>query len=175
MIEILRKRRSVRQFLDKEIEKEKIDILKEAVLRSPSSRGINPWEFIFVTDKELLEKLSKAKKHGSAFLKNAKLGVLVIADTRKSDVCIEDCSIAAITLQYVAESLGLGSCWAQIRLREHNDNISAEEYVRNLFVLPDYYLIECIIGIGYPKNKPQGHDYSTLQFEKIHTNGFKND
>jgi len=54
MIELLRKRRSIRVYEDRKIEPEKIEILKEALLRSPSSRNINPWEFIFVDDKELL-------------------------------------------------------------------------------------------------------------------------
>jgi len=41
---IIQKRRSIRKFLEKPVEGEKIDMLFEAALRSPSSRGINPWE-----------------------------------------------------------------------------------------------------------------------------------
>ncbi|MHC4242709.1 MAG: nitroreductase family protein, partial [Planctomycetota bacterium] len=54
MIELLRNRRSIRKYTDKVIEPEKIEILKETVLRSPSSRGFDPWEYIFVDDRELL-------------------------------------------------------------------------------------------------------------------------
>ncbi|MGA1845679.1 nitroreductase family protein [Deferribacter abyssi] len=168
MIELLRKRRSIRQFQDKPIEAEKIEILKEAILRSPSSRNLTPWEFIFVDDKNILKQLSTAKAHGSSFIKSASLAVVIIADTNKSDVCIEDCSIAAITLQYTAESLGLGSCWAQIRLREHNNEISAEDYVKNVLNIPRNYMIECIIGIGYPAEKKEGHPKNSLQYNKIH-------
>ncbi len=46
MIELLRKRRSIRKYTEQKIEPEKLEILKEAVLRSPSSKGINPWSFI---------------------------------------------------------------------------------------------------------------------------------
>ncbi|KAA0259457.1 NAD(P)H-dependent dehydrogenase/reductase [Deferribacter autotrophicus] len=172
MLELLRKRRSIRQFQDKKIESEKIEILKEAILRSPSSRGLTPWEFIFVDDKNILQKLSTAKTHGSSFIKNAPLAVVVIADTNKSDVCIEDCSIAAITLQYTAESLGLGSCWAQIRLREHNKEMSAEDYVKNILNIPENYMVECIIGIGYPAETKKGHTTSELHFNKIHWNSY---
>ncbi|VAX32202.1 Nitroreductase, partial [hydrothermal vent metagenome] len=92
---LIRKRRSIRKFLKKEVEAEKIDQLVEAALRAPSSRGLNPWEFIVVTKKDLLEKLSKAKKHGSSFLNNAPLGIVVCADPAKCDVWIEDASIAS--------------------------------------------------------------------------------
>lgn len=67
MIELLRKRRSVRQFQDRPVEPEKTELLKEAVLRSPSSRNFDPWEFVFVEDKSLLEALSKSKPHGAGF------------------------------------------------------------------------------------------------------------
>ncbi len=51
MLDILRNRRSIRTFKDKEIEQELIELLMEAALRSPTSRGSNPWRFLFVTDR----------------------------------------------------------------------------------------------------------------------------
>src|ERR1700687_5337467 len=105
MIELLRKRRSRREFTAEKIASQSIDTLIEAALRAPSSRGINPWEIILVDDPEILIKLSKAKQHGSEFLKNAPLGMVVCADSTKSDVWIEDCSIAAIIIQITALSL----------------------------------------------------------------------
>jgi nitroreductase len=114
MLDILRNRRSIRRFKDKEIEQELIERLKEAALRSPTSRGINPWRFLFVTDRALLEELSRAKESGSSFLKGARLGVVIIAMEGESDVWVEDCSIASIILQLTGQSLGLGSCWIQI-------------------------------------------------------------
>ncbi|HUU40009.1 MAG TPA: nitroreductase family protein, partial [Desulfatiglandales bacterium] len=69
-ISLIQKRRSIRKFQDKQVEAEKIDILIEAALRSPSSRGFQPWELIVVSDKGLLEKLSRAKKYGSTFLRS---------------------------------------------------------------------------------------------------------
>src|ERR1043166_6616426 len=120
MIELLRKRRSIRKFSAEKIAPEAVETLIEAALRAPSSRGINPWEFILADNPEMLGKLSKAKQHGSEFLKNAPLAIVVCADSSKSDVWIEDCSIAAVIIQLTAVSLGLGSCWAQIRERRHD-------------------------------------------------------
>lgn len=95
---------------------ELLDQLKEAVLRSPSSRGLDPWEFIFVTDKALLAQPAAAKPHGAHFLRDAALGVVVLGDEAKADTWIEDCAIAAIILHLAAPKPGLvGSCWVQIR------------------------------------------------------------
>ena len=90
LVSLLQERRSFRKFAGKKVEPEKIEQLIEAALRSPSGRGINPWEFVVVTDEGVLEKLSMAKEHGSAFLKNAPLAIVVCADPDKQDIWIED-------------------------------------------------------------------------------------
>ncbi len=167
---LIRKRRSIRKFLNKDVEAEKIDQLVEAALRAPSSRGLNPWEFIIVTEKGLLEKLAKAKKHGSSFLNNAPLGVVVCADPEKCDVWIEDASIASTYIQLAAESLGLGSCWVQIRDRLHDKGNTAEEYVSGLLNIPGNLRIESVIAIGYPDEKKSPHSREELQYEKVHIN-----
>lgn len=173
MIELLRHRRSVRKFEKQKIEKEKVEILKEALVRSPSSRSINPWEFIFVDDGGTLRTLAQSRQHGSGFLAGAPLAVVILGDTSKADTCIEDCSIAAITLQYSAESLGLKSCWCQIRMRTHPDGGLSEEYVREVLGIPDHYLVECIIGLGYPAESKSPHPRDDLDWEKIHQDRFE--
>ena len=123
---LAQKRRSIRKYLDKQVEAEKIDSMVEAVLRAPTSRGKNSWEFVVVTDPGLLEKLSNAKPHGANFLKNAALGIVVCANPQISDVWIEDASIASIFIHLAAAALDLGSCWIQIRERKHDDTQTAE-------------------------------------------------
>ncbi len=153
MLNILYNRRSVRSFLDKAIEKSKKEHLKEALLLSPSSRNVRPWEFYFIEDKEMINSLANSKAHGSAFMKNAALAVVVTGDETKSDVWIEDCSIASIILQLEAEALGLGSCWVQIRNRKTQSGDSSENYIRSLLKLNKKIRIESIIAIGYPNEK----------------------
>jgi nitroreductase len=172
MIELLRTRRSIRKYQSKPIDSYKIEILKEALLRSPSSRNINPWEFIFVDDRQLLAKLSQAKEHGSEFLKDAALGIIICADENKSDVWIEDCSIAAILVQLVAQSLGLGSCWIQIRNRKYNSSETSEQYIQQLMGIPEYIRIECIIALGYPAEKKRGIPANQLNYAKIRLNSW---
>lgn len=169
MLDILRSRRSIRRYKDRQIEAEKIEQLKEAALRAPSSRGINPWRFVFVTDKPMLETLSSAKESGSSFLKGAALGVVVAAKQGESDVWVEDCSIASIILQFAGCSLGLGSCWIQIRNRRHSSSMSAEDYVKQTLGLPDEFLVECIISFGYPDEVKRPVAAADLERSKILT------
>jgi len=167
MLDILRERRSIRKYKDREIETEKIEQLMEAALRSPSSRGINPWRFLFVTDKSKLEELSRAKESGSSFLKGASLGVVVCAAQGESDVWVEDCSIAAIILQLTGQSLGLGSCWIQIRKRMHSSNFSSEDYIKRVLGLPENLSVESMISFGYPDEDKKPIPKEQLEYEKI--------
>jgi nitroreductase len=170
MIELLKKRRSIRKYSDKVIEPEKIEILKEALLRSPSSRGIDPWEFIFVDDKELLKQLALCKPHGASFLNGAALGIVICAEEQKSDVWVEDCSIASILVQMVAQSIGLGSCWIQIRKRKFDDQMTSEDYIRKLLNIPDGLKVESIIALGYPAEKKEPVPRENLKYEKLRIN-----
>jgi nitroreductase len=167
MLDLLRTRRSIRSYKDRDIEPELIDQLKEAAVRSPSSWGHNPWRFLFITDRAKLEELSKAKESGSGFLKDARLGVVILAAENESDVWIEDCSIAAIILQLTGQSLGLGSCWIQIRNRKHNSRQSSEDYVQGVLHLPKNMRVECMIAFGYPDEKREPLPKRDLEYEKI--------
>jgi len=172
MMDLLRKRRSIRSFTPEEIDPATVDLLVEALLRAPTSRGINPWEFIVVDDRELLEGLSRSKEHGSAFLKSAPLAIVVCADSTRSDVWIEDCSIAAIIVQMAALSLGLGSCWVQIRKRSHDAGRTSEEYLRKLLGLPETIAVECIVGIGHPAETKEPVPADKLQYGKVKRNRY---
>ena len=172
MLNLLRTRRSIRQFEKKMVEREKIDTLIEAMLRSPSSRSLNPWYFVVVNDQDIIEKLSQSKVHGSKFMSGAPLAIAVCADPGKSDVWVEDTSIAALILHLTATDLGLGSCWVQIRLRDHADGSSSEQYVRTILGLDQNMVVEAVIAIGYPAEKKPGHDQSTLLFERVSYNQY---
>lgn len=149
MLDILYHRRSTRKFTDKMVDEESIHQLLKAALLSPSSKNSQPWEFIVVNDPVLLSQLSVAKPHGACLLKHAPLAVVVAGDKTKSDVWIEDCSIASIILQLAAEALGLGSCWVQIHRRYHNDDQTANEFIGELLHIPDHLEVLSVVGIGY--------------------------
>ena len=172
MIDLLRARRSIRNFTDRPIEPRKIEILKEAALRSPSSRNIDPWEFVFVDRRQILKKLALAKPHGAKFLGEAALGIVICADGDKSDVWIEDCSIASILVQMVAQSIGLGSCWIQIRNRMFDDKVTSEDYIRGVLNMPRHVKVESIVAIGYPAETREPLPREELKDQKIRSNSY---
>jgi len=171
-MKLLEKRRSIRKFTDQAIEPEKIKILSEAVLRSPSGRGVNPWEFILVDDREMLTSLSTAKQSGAALLKGAALGIVICADPTKSDTLIEDACIASIIIQLAAESLGLGSCWVQMRNRMHADGRPAPEHIAQLLDIPANYMVQCVIALGYAAEIKAPHPKTSLDFGKVYKDRF---
>lgn len=171
-MDLLRHRRSIRKYEKRSVETEKVDLLVEAALRSPSSRGFNPWEFVVVDDPATIEKLSGSKPHGASFLKNAPLAIAVCGDPDKSDVWVEDVSIAAIILHLAATDLGLGSCWIQLRKRNHAEGGTAGEYAARVLGLREGLQVSAIMAIGYPAQQLQPHSRDELQFEKVSVNQY---
>ncbi|PKN65994.1 MAG: NAD(P)H-dependent dehydrogenase/reductase [Deltaproteobacteria bacterium HGW-Deltaproteobacteria-15] len=166
-LELVRKRRSIRRYSDRPVEPEKLDTLIEAALRSPSSIARKPWEFILVRDPALLDQLSRAKQHGSSFLRYASAGIVVCADPMKSDVWVEDASIACIMILLAAESLGLGGCWVQMRERNHSDSKTAGAYVREVLSIPERLKVQAIMSIGYPADHKEPHPMEDLLFDRV--------
>lgn len=167
LIDLLRSRRSIRRFTAQPVEEEKLTLLLEAALRSPSSKGNTPWEFLVVTDRQRLEKLSLAKAHGAGLLAGAPLAIVVCADPAKSDVWVEDAAVAATLIHLEATDLGLGSCWVQIRLRQRQDQTSSQTYLADLLGLPAGLMVLAMVGIGYPTDAKGGHPHSSLCFDQV--------
>jgi len=172
-IDLVRQRRSTRKFMETSISPDLVADLMRAALMSPSSKRSNPWEFVLVDDAEMLKKLSLSKKHGSALIEGASLGIVVIADKTQSDVWVEDASIAALIIQLQAESLGLGSCWVQIRNRRDPQDKDSEELVRELLGIPEHYGVLCVLALGVKDEHKKPFDESKLQWEKLHLGHYK--
>jgi nitroreductase len=172
MIEIMRSRGSIRKYDPRPIDRGSLEKIQEALLRCPSSRGNNPWTFIFVDEANLLDRLSKAKEHGSSFVKNAPLAIVVCGDEERSDVWIEDCSIVSIVAQLTAHSLGLGSCWIQIRNRAYSAEKSSEAYIQEFLGIPKNLRVESIISIGFPAESKEPVPAEQLDYSKIKYNRY---
>jgi nitroreductase len=172
MIDLLRKRRSIRKYTQQPIDQKSKDIILETLLRSPSSMNKKSCEFIIVDDRGLLQKLSNAKTHGSQFLQSAAWGIVICADSTKSDVWVEDASIASILAQMVALSTGLGSCWIQIRNRTYSDTETSEAYIQKLLGLPEHIKVLSIISIGYPDETKTPVAAAELDYRKVRHNQY---
>lgn len=173
--ELLKHRRSIRQYKNQIIEEEKIKALKEVCLLSPSSKNKKPCEYIFVEDKEKLKILSEAKPKGGQMISSAALSIVVIADPEKSDVWIEDASVVSAYLHLACHDLGLGSCWVQIRkrMKDYEKKISSESIIREALQIPENYKVLSIIPIGYPEERKAGHKINLLNSHRFHEGGYE--
>ena len=165
---LLIKRRSIRKYKDDLLLPEETEQILKAALLSPTSKNSHSWQFVVVEDKEMLEKLAKCKPHSSTFIKDCALAVVVLGNPLMSDVWIEDASIASIAMQLQAEDIGVGSCWVQVRKREHDENIPAADYIRNLLDVPMPYEILSIISFGKKEKERRPNDMDNLTWENVH-------
>ena len=170
--ELAEKRRSVKVYADRPVEAVKIDAIIEAALRSPSGRAARPWAFVVVANKTLLEKLSVAKPVGAAFVKDAPVAVVVCGDPSTSGLWVEDCSIAAVTMQYAAHALGLGSRWTQIKGNNFNEGKTSTQHIAELLGLPENLTVQCIIAVGYPGEEMVPYKKDELPFDKVSYNRY---
>ena len=166
--DLVKVRRSHRKFTGEEIDGEDVKTILRAALMAPTSKGQRAWQFVVVDNKMDLEKLADAKDLGGQFLKDAPLAVVVLGDPLQNDCWVEDGSIAAISMQYQAEALGLGSCWVQMRGRELSDGTSADMVIRGVLDIPENLSCLCVIAIGHKadERKPQNED--KLKWENVH-------
>lgn len=172
MLDLLFKRRSIRKFTEQPIEQDKLDRILQAALLAPSSKSKYPCEFIVIDNKDSNEKLSECKPHGASFLKAASASIVIAGDIDKSDVWVEDCSIAAAYIQLQAEKEDIGSCWIQIRERPHDIEKSSELFIQEHLNMPANIKILAIIALGYKEGEKKKRDTTHLKTEKIHKNSY---
>lgn len=172
MLDLIQKRRSTRKFTSEKVEQEKIEQLLKAALWSPTSKNNRPWEFLVVEEPQTLERLSQCKPHGAAFLANAPLGIVVLGDPDKSDVWVEDCSIASILMQMTAETIGLGSTWIQVRLRVDEEGTTAGDNVKEIINAPEHLEVLGIMAFGYKEKERQPYTEDILLWDRVHYEKF---
>lgn len=172
VLETIKFRRSCRVFKATAVEEEKIEQLTKAALWSPSSKNSRPWEFVWVSDRALLDQLAACKPHGAELIKSAPLALVIFAHPDKSDVWVEDCSVAATMVQLVAQDLGLGSCWVQVHKRDKSETQSASDYCKELLNAPSSLETAYIIAIGYKERDRNGYTDEQLLNERVHKNKF---
>lgn len=163
VIDAINKRRSIRKFEDKPVEKEKIDLLLRAAMQAPSAVNEQPWEFIVVEDKDTLEKLSHAHDYAMA-MKNGTLAILVLSNKNYfaiDSLWQQDLSAASENMLLEAVELGLGATWMAIAPIE--DRVA---YIRDLFNLPENVIPFNMIAFGYPTKEKDFDD--RFKADRVH-------
>jgi len=166
--DVIQKRRSMRKFSDRRVEKEKIDQIIDSAMRAPSARNSRSSELVIVSDPHVLSQLSIAKPGGAGFIKDAPLAIVVFADPGKSGPSIENAAIIGIYIQLAAQALGLGSCWSHMRGNNYNETQSSTEYVSSLLNAPKNLEVECIIAVGYSGEDKAPYGKDELSKDLVH-------
>ena len=171
MLESIRQRRSVRSYLKKEIEKEKLNEVLKAAMFAPTARNLRPWEFIVVTADETKKKLSVATPYAS-FARDAPVVLVVCYDMNRSRRFKEDCSLCAENVYLEAVNQGLGTCFVQIADGTEADVGNPEDYVKKTLSIPENFRVQCLLPIGYAAKLPDPHRDEEFDEGKIHHGKF---
>ena len=172
--ELIRIRRSMRKFTEEELNQDEVVALLRAALISPSSKGVRPWEFVVVDNKELLQQLAHCKEHGAELVEGAPLAVVVLADPTQSDVWVEDASVAMMAMMLQAAELGLGSCWVQVRHMTAEEKgadgqcLTSHQYLARLLDLPEGVEVEAILALGHEVKKQRPRTLEEARPERVH-------
>ena len=170
VLEVIRKRRSIRKYSKKKIPSKIIEEIIKAGQFAPCGRNSKEWEFVVVKDKKLLDKLSRFKGHAAGFIADANACIVVMGDKKKNDLWVENCVLAAGYMFLQAEALGISTCW--INVHQTNQNPNAERDVKKLLKVPDRFGVLCILPLGYPIEKLPPHSDKDFDKSKIHYNKF---
>ncbi len=142
------RRRSIRQYQDRPVEPEKLDLLLQAAMAAPSACSSRPWEFIIVTEPILLERIHDkfvfARYNAPAAI--AVLANLGIANNSAAKrYWIQDCSAAIENMLIAAPGLSLGTVWIGIHPWP-----SMEQAVRAILDIPEEVIPLGLVYAGYP-------------------------
>lgn len=152
------KRRSVRQFTDKPVERQLLELLIKAGMAAPSAANKQPWDFVVITDREMLSLLAEQLPYAK-MLFSAPAAIVVCGNKQRalpawdSQFWIQDCSAASQNILLAATSLGLGSVWTAVY-----PDLDRVRCVVDALSLPDYVLPLNVIPIGYPVSEEVVND-----------------
>ena len=162
MDQIIFHRTSIRKYQDRPVEEDKIRRILRAAMQAPSAANQQPWEFYVVTDKEILEKLSRVSPF-AGMTKDAPAAIISAyrTDCRLLDYAQIDLSIAMENLWLETDALGLGGVWLGIAPLE--DRMKA---VEEILEMPENLRAFGIFPLGYPAEERKQQD--RFEEERIH-------
>lgn len=151
-------RTSIRDYEDRAVEDDKLELILRAAMAAPSAGNKQPWRFVVVKDKAVLSALS-AKFQTMKMVEKAPLAVVVCGDTTQifpgegRDYWVEDASAATENLLLAAHAQGLGAVWCGVYPLSER-----VRYVQELLQLPDHIVPLNVVPMGYPAEDPAPKD-----------------
>jgi nitroreductase len=175
MIKEIKLRSSIRKYIDKPVDDEKILRLLESARLAPSGSNTQPWHFIIIRDEEIKQRIAKVS-HNQEWMLSAPVFIVCVADIRsriESDIeiildeespqndlkkIIRDTAIAVEHIVLEAINEGLGTCWVAW---------FTQNEIRPILGLPNDKYVVSIITIGFPDEEPKPRNRKELK-EIIH-------
>ena len=163
---IIFKRKSVRTYLDIDVDDATIEQIIRAGMAAPSAKNQRPWEFYVIRNKETLQKLSQCSPYGRP-MANAPVAIVACYRTTnlyEEKMAILDMSCCCENMLIQAAALDIGAVWLSFApLKER------QEPARNVLNLPDNLEVFAVLPIGYPKGEGKvidRFDASRIHWEK---------
>lgn len=152
VIDAILKRRSIRRYRGEPVDKSKIRELLIAGMYAPSARNQQPWHFLVIDDRAILERIMKVHPYAS-MLSGAACAILVCGDETlelSKGYWSVDCAAATQNILLAAHALGLGAVWLGVYPRTER-----QEGIREIVGLPPHVHPFALISVGHPaEQKP---------------------
>lgn len=167
VLQLIFKRRSIRVYENRKVDRETIIKLLQAAMAAPSGSNSRPWEFVVVTEEETLAKLRSKLKYGNF---NAPAAIVVCGNIEiaKNEAAVrywvQDCSAATENMLIAATGLGLGTCWVASYPKE-----DVMAMLREVLGIPEEVYPLNVIYVGYPaeeKAPRTQYDESRVHWER---------
>lgn len=163
IFEAIQKRRSIRSYIEKPVEFEKIATIIEAGHLAPNAGNVQEWKFLLVTEKEKIKQVANYCLE-QYWIASAPVLIIICCDPNKQEVqyglrgvrlySIQDSACAAENMLLAATGLGLGSCWI---------GAFDEEKIKEIFNIPKQIRVQSVLTFGYSNELPTQQDRSSLE------------
>jgi nitroreductase len=162
MDEIFR-RRSIREYTDKHISDEEIDLIVKAGMNAPSANNARPVSYLVIDDRSKLNALASINQYGKMLTKASH--AIIVCAKETSSFWIQDAAAATENILLQATSLNIGSCWIGLYTKD------TEKEVKEYFKIPNDVHAFSIVSLGYPLNEKEPNDF--YEKERIHFNEWR--
>ncbi|MDD4819985.1 MAG: nitroreductase family protein [Flavobacteriales bacterium] len=168
VIQNIHQRKSVRNYTEEKVTNEQLDTLVRAAMAAPTAMNKQPWAFILINDRAVMDSLANVLPRAQ-MLREAAAAVIVCGDLNKAGEAeaqqfwIQDCSAASQNILLAAQSMGLGAVWTAVYPKEESI-----KDVKTFFGMPENIIPLNVIPIGYPSKDENPKD--KYKAENIHFN-----
>lgn len=145
-IKAIKTRRSIRSYKPDKISKKVLKDIIDCGRLAATAMNIQPWEFVVVTDSNILKTISANMEH-SQFLGGSSAGIFVV--TKNTEYYLEDGAAATENILIAANAYGISSCWIA------GEKQTFAEKVLKLIAAPKSYKLVSIVSLGFANEKPK--------------------